>query len=96
MTKTQAERNRRDGWHPGSKAHPLWDELAAEAKQNGWILERALNPSAERTRGRFYFRDYFAQRVIHGAASLRHLRTWLMASPEQRLRTTTQQHETTE
>lgn len=87
MTKTQAERNLRDGWRPGSKAHPLWDELAAEAKLNSWVLERALNPSAERIRGRYFFRDYFAQRVVHGGASLKELRTWLMASPEQRRRT---------
>ena len=87
MTKTQTERNARDGWRPGAKAQPLWDELAAEAKQNGWVLERALNPSAERIRGRYFFRDYFAKSVVHGGCSLRELRTWLMASPEQRRRT---------
>lgn len=71
----------------------MWNELSIEARRNGWVLQRALNPNAARTRGRYFFRDRFANSIVHGAASLKDLRTWLMASPEQRLRT--QQHNET-
>lgn len=72
----------------------MWNELSIEAQSNGWVLQRALNPNAERTRGRYFFRDRFANSIVHGAATLNELRTWLMASPEQRRRTAALQETT--
>lgn len=74
-------------WKLPKTGTPLWNELAVLAREEGFVLQRALNPNAERRRGSYFLRDRFANSIVHGTADLRAMRLWLRATPEQRRRT---------
>lgn len=74
-------------WKRPKTGTPLWNELAVLAREEGFVLQRAQNPNAERRRGSYFLRDYFANSIVHGTADLRAMRLWLRATPEQRRRT---------
>ena len=86
MTKPTMQKTPRV-WKRPKTGTELWNELYALARADGLVLQRALRPNAEVRRGRYFLRDYFSGGIVHGTADLRAMRTWLMATPEQRRRT---------